>query len=107
MGYNKLMYTLIETEAYAAWFAGLRDRQAKARILVRLRRVEMGNLGDHKSVGEGVAELRLTVGAGYRIYYTLRNGEVIILLGGGDKSSQSTDIEQAKALLELIKKEAP
>lgn len=101
------MYTLIETETYAAWFAGLRDRQAKARILVRLRRVELGNLGDHKSVGEGVAELRLTYGAGYRIYYTLRNGEVIILLGGGDKSSQSADIEQAKALLELIKKEAP
>lgn len=101
------MYTLIETETYAEWFAGLRDRQAKARILVRLRRVELGNLGDHKSVGEGVAELRLTYGAGYRIYYTLRNGEVIILLGGGDKSSQSTDIEQAKALLELLKKEAP
>lgn len=101
------MYILIETETYAAWFAGLRDRQAKARILVRLRRVEMGNLGDHKSVGEGVSELRLTYGAGYRIYYTLRNGEMIILLGGGDKSSQSTDIEQAKALLELLKKETP
>lgn len=101
------MYTLIETETYAAWFAGLRDRQAKARILVRLRRVEMGNLGDHKSVGEGVSELRLTYGAGYRIYYTLRNGEVIILLGGGDKSSQSADIEQAKTLLELLKKETP
>ncbi len=100
------MYTIVETEHYAAWFDDLRDQRAKARILVRLRRIEMGNLGDYKPVGEGVSELRLTYGPGYRIYYTLRNEEIIILLGGGDKSTQTRDIEQAKALLTELKKDA-
>ena len=66
------MYTITETEQYATWFEKLRDRQAKARILARLRRIEIGNFGDHKSLGNGISELRLTYGPGYRIYYTLR-----------------------------------
>ena len=101
------MYAIFETETYSAWFEALRARQAKARILMRLRRAELGNLGDHQSVGGGVSELRLSYGPGYRLYYTLRNGQIIILLGGGDKSGQSQDIEQARALLKKKKKDQP
>lgn len=99
------MYTILETEIYSDWFSGLRDHQAKARILMRLRRVELGNLGDYKSLGGGVSELRLTYGPGYRLYYTLRGEEVIILLAGGEKSTQSKDIDRAKELLQVLSEE--
>jgi len=78
------------------WFAGLRDKRAQSRIIQRLGQVQAGNLGDYKPVGEGVLELRIDVGAGYRIYCA-RHGEVlVILLCGGDKASQAKDIERAK-----------
>lgn len=79
------------------WLDSLRDRKTRQRILNRLFRVESGNYGDHKSVGDGVIELRFFFGAGYRIYFGEDGDKLVILLTGGDKSSQSEDIEQAKA----------
>ena len=83
---------------YSKWFARLRDTVAKARILVRLRRMSLGNLGEYRELGDDVCELKFHFGPGYRVYYTIRNGEIVILLAGGDKSSQSRDIEKAKEL---------
>lgn len=80
------------------WYARLKDRVAKLRIAVRIRRLQNGNVGDAKPVGNGVFELRLNFGPGYRVYYTERGGELIILLAGGDKSTQQSDIEVAKKL---------
>lgn len=78
------------------WLDGLRDRQTKARIDIRIRRAETGNFGDHKSVGEGVWELKIQFGSGYRVYYAIEKEQIILLLYGGDKSSQERDIAQAK-----------
>ena len=81
---------------FAAWLDGLRDRQARARIKKRLDRVELGNLGDVKPVGEGVSELRVDYGPGYRIYFAQVGTTIVVLLCGGDKSSQRQDILKAK-----------
>lgn len=89
---------LRQTAVYRRWIEGLRDRQARARIDVRVDRLLRGNPGDVKPVGEGVSELRISYGPGYRVYYTRRGDTVILLLCGGDKSDQSRDIAQAKAL---------
>ncbi|MBB6158535.1 putative addiction module killer protein [Pseudomonas sp. JAI115] len=89
------MHTLIQTEMYSKWFAALRDARAQARINIRLRRVELGVLGDCKPVGEGVSELRIDHGPGYRVYFIQRGYEVIVLLAGGDKSTQAKDIRNA------------
>ena len=83
---------------FKEWLYGLRDRAAFARIVTRLERVELGNLGDHKSVGAGVMELRINYGPGYRIYFTQRGPDVVILLCGGDKRRQQRDIERAREL---------
>jgi putative addiction module killer protein len=83
-------------EPFTEWLASLRDKVAEARILVRLRRVEAGNFGDCEPVGEGVTELRIHVGAGHRVYFGRHGKAVVILLCGGDKSSQTADIRQAK-----------
>ena len=87
-----------QTDEYADWFDGLRDREARARILVRIRRVSLGNLGDVKALGDGVSELRITYGPGYRVYVKQQGDTLVILLAGGDKSSQKRDIERAKQL---------
>jgi putative addiction module killer protein len=84
------------TEPYTAWEQGLKDRQARARIRVRLGRLRLGTLGDTKRVGEGVGELRLHAGPGYRVYYGREGNDVFILLCGGDKGSQTRDIERAE-----------
>ncbi len=92
------MIEIRETPAYAAWFTGLRDRTAKARIDIRLRRLSLGNSGHVRPFGEGVSELRIHYGPGYRIYLTRQGDTVVILLPGGDNNSQDQDIRLAKEL---------
>ena len=87
-----------QTDAYANWFAGLRDRAVRVRIDIRIRRLSLGNPGDVKPVGEGVSELRIDVGPGYRVYFVRRGDEYILLLAGGDKASQTRDIRLARQL---------
>lgn len=90
--------TIRETDVYKKWFARLKDTVAKARILVRIRRMSLGNFGEYKDLGDDVSELKFHFGPGYRIYYTIRDGEIVILLADGDKSSQTKDIAKAKQL---------
>jgi len=85
-------------EPFSEWLNGLRDKMAQARIRLRLRQVEAGSLGDCEPVGEGVLELRVHAGAGYRVYCGRHGKTVVLLLCGGDKASQVRDIEQAKQL---------
>ncbi len=96
------MLQLKQTEVFGKWLLDLRDIRAKARILARLESARLGNLGDARSVGDGVSELRIDVGAGYRVYFTRRQRVVIILLCGGDKSTQSKDIARAKLMVQQI-----
>lgn len=98
-GYTWFVYQLQRTEIFSSWLAGLRDAKAKARILARLESVRLGNLGDSKSLGGGLHELRVHVGAGYRLYFAPRHKVVIVLLCGGDKSSQGRNIARARRLL--------
>jgi len=90
------------TAEFLDWFTALQDVQARARIAKRIDRVTIGNFGDTKPVGEGVSELRFTVGPGYRVYYTQQGDIVAILLCGYEKGSQERDIERAKALAKEI-----
>ena len=92
------MLEIRETPAYATWFAALRDRTARARIDIRIRRLSLGNSGDIRPVGEGISELRIHYGPGYRVYLKKQGDTVVILLAGGDKSSQAKDIRLAKDL---------
>ena len=92
------MITIRETSTFKKWLSKLRDFRAKARILFRLAQVEGGNLGDYKSVGEGVSEMRIDYGPGYRLYFARNGDSIVILLIGGDKSTQDRDIEKAKAI---------
>lgn len=87
-----------ETETFSDWLLALRDSQARARIAARVRRLAFGNPGDVKPVGEGISELRIHYGPGYRVYYVQRGAVLIVLLCGGDKSTQDKDIETAKRL---------
>jgi len=91
-----------QTKRFATWLAGLRDDRARARILKRLDRAQAGNLGDVAPVGEGVSEMRIFYGPGYRVYFISRGSELIVLLCGGDKSTQAADIEDAKVLAREI-----
>jgi putative addiction module killer protein len=96
------MIVLKQTTTFNTWFDGLRDSLAQKRILVRLGRLELGNFGDAKSVGAGVSELRIPHGPGYRLYFTRRGQEVVLLLCGGDKGSQSRDIALAQKLAQKL-----
>ena len=92
------MLQIQKTEAFAQWLDGLRDLRARARIQVRIERLAAGNAGDVEPVGEGVSELRIDYGPGYRVYFKKHGREVIILLAGGDKRTQSADIKTALRL---------
>ena len=91
------MIEVRQTVLFAKWFEQLRDQQAKARIAVRIRRAEGGNLGDVKFFG-GIGEMRISYGPGYRLYFAKRGEALIILLCGGDKGSQSRDVPAAQAM---------
>lgn len=92
------MIEVRQTAVFASWLEELRDTNARARILVRIRRLELGNRGDVKPIGESVSELRIPYGPGYRVYFAGQGQEIIILLCGGDKSSQRRDIAMARQM---------
>lgn len=96
--YNSSMVEIRQTEAYFHWFDSLRDRQARARINARIRRLSLGNFGDVKPIGEGVSELRIDFGPGYRVYFVQRGQTLVVLLAGGDKRTQDRDIKKALKL---------
>ena len=102
MEYNQSTIEIRQTEHYARWFASLRDRMTRARIDIRIRRLSLGNLGDVKPVGEGVSELRIDHGPGYRIYFVQRGAQLVVLLAVGDKSSQSRDIATAHEMAKML-----
>ena len=93
------MYVLQKTDIFNEWLKRLRDKKALARIVFRMTKMEMGLLGDYKSIGDGISEIRIDYGPGYRLYFTKKNNVIIVLLIGGDKSTQSRDIAKAKILL--------
>ena len=93
---------IISTEYFDAWFDSLRDVQAKQRIDARLRRLQLGNTGDCKPVGQGVSELRIHYGPGYRVYFIQRGSTLVVLLAGGDKSTQAKDIKTALTLAQQL-----
>ena len=97
------MLEIRKTAVYADWIDSLRDVQGRARILVRIERLAAGNPGDVKTVGNGVSELRIDFGPGYRVYFSNNGREIVILLAGGDKSSQATDIKTALRLARNLK----
>jgi putative addiction module killer protein len=97
------MIAIRQTAACAKWFDSLRDRSAKARIDVRIRRLALGNPGDTRSIGESVSELRIDYGPGYRVYFTKLGTTVVVLLCGGDKGSQSRDISTARRLARRLR----
>ena len=92
------MLEIRQTTQYSTWFGKLRDKAAKIRIDIRIRRLSLGNPGDVKPIGEGVSELRVNFGPGYRVYFVQRGDAFIVLLAGGDKSTQDQDIRDAKTL---------
>ncbi|MDR3123228.1 MAG: type II toxin-antitoxin system RelE/ParE family toxin [Treponema sp.] len=96
------MITIRETEQFKTWIRGLKDRVTQAIINARIRRISGGHFGDSKPVGGGVSELRVDYGPGFRVYFTQRGQEIIILLCGGDKSTQSGDIKAAKQIAQNL-----
>ncbi len=96
------MNTFLKTADFDAWLKALRDPIAKARIVSRIRSAEHGNFGDCQPVGDGISEMRIHYGPGYRVYYTRRGDIVFLLLCAGDKSTQSKDIKVAKTLLRSL-----
>lgn len=92
------MFTVVELETFSEWLEGLKDRRGAGVIASRIHRLSLGNKGNFRAVGEGVSELKVDFGPGYRVYFLERVGSVIILMCGGDKSSQNRDIVLAKEL---------
>ncbi|MYE48935.1 MAG: type II toxin-antitoxin system RelE/ParE family toxin [Gammaproteobacteria bacterium] len=92
------MFEIRKTDVYAKWLDGMRDARARARVLVRVERLAVGNPGDVRPVGEGVSELRIDYGPGYRVYFKKQARRIVILLAGGDKRTQSDDVKTALRL---------
>lgn len=92
------MLAIRKTEVFARWLDGLRDLRARARVQVRIERLAVGNAGDFRPVGEGVSEMRIDYGPGYRVYFKKIGSEIVILLAGGDKRTQPADIKTALRL---------
>ena len=92
------MIEILKSAAFDTWFTGLRDRQARASITARIRRLSLGNPGDVKPVGGGISEMRINHGPGYRVYYCQRGTALVLLLCGGDKRTQATDIKRAAVI---------
>ena len=99
------MYIIKQTEIFSKWLLKLKDIKGKVAVIRRVDRMKNGNFGDHKSVEDNISELRITTGPGYRVYYTLKDEEIVILLIGGDKSSQSDDIKKAKKIKKELENE--
>lgn len=99
------MLTVQQTQEFQDWLDRLKDRRAQLRIVARIRMAEAGNLGDWKSVGGQVSEMRVDFGPGYRLYFTRRGSVLIVMLAGGAKSTQARDIKRAHAILELLEPE--
>lgn len=97
------MHTILRTGEFDAWLDGLADERAKARIAVRILSAEKGNFGDCAPVGNGISEMRVHYGPGYRVYFARRGTVIYLLLCGGDKSTQARDIKRAKAILATLK----
>lgn len=97
------MIEVRQSELFASWLKDLSDERARAKVVVRIRRLSLGNFGDVKPVGDGVSELRIDYGPGYRLYFVRRGAALIVLLCGGDKSTQAKDIETAKAMAKKLK----
>ncbi len=101
------MYTLVRTSAFDEWLRRLNDQKGKARILARLISAEQGNFGDCGPVGEGVSEMRIHYGPGYRLYFVRNGAAIYLLLTGGDKGSQNRDIQRAKEMARELKERKP
>jgi len=99
------MFTVRQTQEFQNWLDALRDVRAQVRIAARLRLAEAGNLGDWKPVGDDVSEMRVDFGLGYRLYFTRRGSILIVMLAGGDKSTQARDIKRAQRILKLLESE--
>ena len=102
MGYNAFV-RVEKTDEYATWIDSLKEPVGRARILVRVERLIAGNPGLHRALGQGISELKIDVGPGYRVYYSQRGARLILLLVGGDKSSQQKDIQRALKIMERLK----
>ena len=98
-----MTYIIERTDIFNDWLDALKDDRVRAKIITRLTRAQNGNLGDHKSVGGGISEMRINEGKGYRLYYTIRDSVLIVMLVGGDKSSQQADIRKARQMREEMK----
>ncbi len=97
-----MKYEIKKTEIFDKWFKELRDRKAVLAITARLDRARLGNLGDVEPVGDGVSEMRIFLGPGYRLYFTILGNKIIVMLCGGDKSTQKKDIKKAKKIIQTI-----
>jgi putative addiction module killer protein len=100
-----MLYEIETTAAFDGWLKKLRDRKAAFAVFSRLDRAKLGNFGDAKPVGDGICEMRIFVGPGYRLYYVIREGRIILLLCGGDKSTQERDIAKAKDMLKQLRED--
>lgn len=95
-------YIIEKTEIFDKWLKSLRDQRARMMVVRRMSRLESGNLGDVKTLGNGISEIRIDTGVGYRVYYTIRDRRIVFLLNGGDKSTQQTDIKRAIKLAKEV-----